>query len=204
VGDAIAAAAPVASSDVHVDPYVKAVTLLVGGITAAAGVWLLARRSYRAVLFLAGGIAGAAVLAAVTKRVVARPPIEGPADEYSFPSGSVTWSAATAAVLVLLAPSARERALALAAGGTLVLGLAAVIVWEEWHYPSDVIAGWALAAGWVAGLWFVLRQPRAPRAASRLTRPVEAFDTRGEKEEQTAAAPSVPAARRSGGTDTTA
>jgi len=183
----------------------EGVTLIVGAGTAAAGLWLLARRTYRAALFLAVGIAGAVVLSTVAKPIVARPPIEGPVDEYSFPSGSATWSTATAAALILLAQSPRERLLAATAGALLVLGLGGVIVWEEWHYPSDVLAGWTLATGWVAGLWLVLGRPTAPsRRSVRLTPRAEPFDTPGEKEERTAAAPSVPAARHSGGTDTTA
>jgi undecaprenyl-diphosphatase len=157
--DAIAAVAPVASSEVHVDPYMEGVTLVVGAFTVGVGAWLVARRSYRAALALAGGIAGAVVLSKVTKEIVARPPIEGPPDEHSFPSGSATWSAATAVALLLLAPSRRERTVVAAAGTALALGLGAVIVWEEWHYPSDVVAGWSLAVGWVGALWLLLRRP---------------------------------------------
>jgi membrane-associated phospholipid phosphatase len=201
IGDAVAALAPVSSSDVHVDPFMQGVTLAIGGLTVALGAWLVARRRFRAALFLAGAIGGAVAVSTLVKGVVERPPIEGPPDEYSFPSGSATWSLATAAVLVLLARSPRERLLAAAAGAALALGLGAVIVWEEWHYPSDVLAGWLLALGWVPAVWLALGQPAAADVDS-------AAGTRryslARREERLAAAPSVPAAERSGGTDTAA
>jgi membrane-associated phospholipid phosphatase len=37
-----------------------------------------------------------------------------------------------------------------------------VIVWEEWHYPSDVLAGWCVGLGWTAALWLLLGRPAAP------------------------------------------
>lgn len=154
---------PVSSSDVHVDPIMQGVTLVVGGLTALAGLWLLVRRRYRAALFLAGAIGGAVLLSTVVKTLVERPPIEGAADDYSFPSGSAAWSMASALAVALLARSRREVLALAAAGAVLVLGLGAVIVWEEWHYPSDVVAGWSLALGWVAVLWLALRRPSAPR-----------------------------------------
>lgn len=95
------------------------------------------------------------LLSSIVKAVVERPPIEGEGD-YSFPSGSATWSMALAAAAVSLARSKRERRLALALGALFVLVYGAVITFEEWHYSSDVLAGWCLAAGWVAGLRLVL------------------------------------------------
>ena len=157
----VADAAPVASSDVHIDPFMQGVTVAVGAATVALGGWLLARRRYRAALFLAAAIGGAVVLSTLVKALVERPPIEGPADEFTFPSGSSAWSMATAAAVVLLARSPRERLAAVVTGAVLVLGLGAVIVWEEWHYPSDVLAGWSLALAWTVAAWIALRRPSA-------------------------------------------
>lgn len=163
IGDAVAALAPVSSSDVHVDPFMRGITLAVGAVTVALGVWLVALRRYRAALFLVGAIGGAVALSTLVKGVVERPPIEGPADEYSFPSGSATWSVATAAAVLLLARSGRELTALAAGAAVLVFGLAAVIVWEEWHYPSDVVAGWCIGLGWTLVVWLLLRRPAAPR-----------------------------------------
>jgi membrane-associated phospholipid phosphatase len=163
VGDAVAALAPVSSSDVHFDPVMRGITFAVAGLTVLLGAWLVALRRFRAALFLAGAIGGAVALSTLVKGVVERPPIEGPADEYSFPSGSATWSMATAAAVLLLAQSRRELAALAVAAAVLVVGLAAVIVWEEWHYPSDVLAGWCIGLGWALVVWLLLRRPAAPR-----------------------------------------
>jgi membrane-associated phospholipid phosphatase len=39
-----------------------------------------------------------------------------------------------------------------------------VIVWEEWHYPSDVLAGWCLALGCALGLWVAFGRPTLANA----------------------------------------
>lgn len=156
--------APVSSDEVHVDPIVDGVTFVVAGLTAAVVLAQLAMRRVRAALFLALGVAGSVALSSLAKVIVQRPAIEG--DGYSFPSGSATWSMATAAALVLLASSARRsRLFALGAGG-FVVAYAGVITWEQWHYPSDVLAGWSLALACVCGLWLILGCPRAPLLAA--------------------------------------
>lgn len=196
MSDAVAAVAPVASSDVHVDPLMEGVTLVVGALTLVFGAWLLLRRSYRATLCLGGAITGSVAASTLVKGFVERPPIEGPTDEFSFPSGTATWSAATAVALVLVAGSRRARAVLGLAGTALVLGLGAVIVWEEWHYPSDVLAGWSLGAGCALAAWLALGRPAVDtgRGTGRYSR--------ARREERTAAAPSAPGASTSGGTDT--
>lgn len=166
VADAIGWLTVVSSSNVHVDPYLTAMTLGVGALTMAFTLALLARRQFRAALFLVLAIGGAVLSSWIAKAVVRRPPIEGDASDYTFPSGSATWSMATAVALVLLARTATRRRLMVSAGTALVLVFGWVIVWEEWHYPSDVLAGWCLAVAWVAAVWLALRpaEERKPRA----------------------------------------
>ena len=146
---------PVSSSDVHVDPLVEGMTIGAGGLTAALSIVLLARREFRSAVFLVGAIAGAVVLSSIVKELVRRPPIEGPPDEYSFPSGSSTWVMATVIAVSLLAAGRRRRVVA-AAGLAIGVAYCAVLTFEQWHYPSDVLAGWCLALAWVAALWLVL------------------------------------------------
>jgi undecaprenyl-diphosphatase len=162
VVDLLDAIAPVSSDDVHVDPVLTTVTICVGAATAVVCALLLVRRRLRAAVFLAGAIVGAVALSRLVKAIVERPPIEGDPQDYSFPSGNAAWSAATVVALVLLARTPAERRLVALAGGLLLLGVGAVIAWEEWHYPSDVVAGWLLATAWVAALWLALR-PRGNR-----------------------------------------
>ncbi|MGH9101882.1 MAG: phosphatase PAP2 family protein, partial [Acidimicrobiales bacterium] len=64
----------------------------------------------------------------------------------SYPSGHAGGAAALAVVLVLsVAP--RWRRLAGALGGLVALCVSAAVVRLGWHYPTDALAGLALAAG---------------------------------------------------------
>ena len=163
VADALDRLSPVSSDDVHVDPLVSGMTFAVGGLTIVLCAFLLVRRRVREALFVVAGVGGAVVLSNVFKELVRRPPIEGPADEYSFPSGSSTWVMATVVVLTLVAPERRRGAVL---AGALAIGVAycAVLTFEQWHYPSDVLAGWCLAVAWVAALWLVLSRGRGGAA----------------------------------------
>jgi undecaprenyl-diphosphatase len=154
--------APVSSTEVHIDPYLQAITVAVAVATAALGLALLARRDFRPAAFLFTTLAGTVILNTTVKLLVQRPPIEGPQDEYSFPSGSAAWSMATLAALFLLAPSPRVRRVVVLAGTPVVLVYGGVITFEQWHYPSDVLAAWCLGLGWAGVLWFgPFRRPRA-------------------------------------------
>jgi undecaprenyl-diphosphatase len=122
------------------------------------------------------------LLAPVLKELFERPPVSEHGDGYSFPSGHAMRSMAAAAAVVLLAwPTRRRRPVAIvAAVFVAVLGLA--LVYNGWHWPSDVLAGWCLALAWVALLWQVLApagreasapayQTRRPAARKRRTAP---------------------------------
>jgi undecaprenyl-diphosphatase len=156
VSDAVADIAPISDEEVHVDPYVTALTLAVGVLTAAIVLLLLRRRRVREAVFPVAAVLGASLAGLLVKAVVDRPAIEdADGSGASFPSGTATWSMAVAAALVLLAPPSR-RVAASVAGAAFAIGLAAVIAWEEWHYPSDIVAGWCLALAWVLLLWSFL------------------------------------------------
>jgi undecaprenyl-diphosphatase len=165
--DAVNAVAPVSSDEVHIDPVLHGATLAVALFTAAIGASLALRSQWRAVLFLGAAIGGAVVLSTVVKAIVKRPPIEAPSDGYSFPSGSATWSMATAVALVLLAPTVRARVTAAVVAGAFVVAYGGIIVYEEWHYASDVLAAWCLATASATAGWLVARRPRAAYAARR-------------------------------------
>ena len=152
---------PVSSEEIHVDPYLLAITIAVAAATAGLAAALAIRGDLRPGLFLLAAIGGTLLLSTMTKAIVQRPAIEGPAGEYSFPSGSAAWSMATVAAIALLVRPGRGHRLLLFAGAVFVLGFAATIVFEEWHYPSDVLGAWALALGWVTFLWCgPFRRPR--------------------------------------------
>jgi membrane-associated phospholipid phosphatase len=153
--------APVSSDDVHVDPFLDATALSVSALVALLVLSLIRSRELGAAAFLVLAITLPVMLGRIAKQVVERPAIEGPRDEYSFPSGSATWCAATVAALMLVAGSARERRVLALAGVPLVLVYGAVIAWEEWHHPSDVLAGWCLAVACAATAWLAMGRPAA-------------------------------------------
>jgi membrane-associated phospholipid phosphatase len=117
------------------------------------GRWLKRGEQKAAVLLVAGSL-GSQALSQVLKWLIHRPRPEvffglAPAETYSFPSGHAFVPAVFFGILAgLLGAGARWRA--------AVVALAAVLgfsrVYLGYHYPSDVMAGWALAAVWMA-LW---------------------------------------------------
>jgi hypothetical protein len=97
-------------------------------------------------------LVGAALTSQVLKPLLAEPRIVawlggdqiGPA---SWPSGHSTAAMALACALVLVVPG-RLRPLAAPVGGAVatVVGLATVVL--RWHFPSDVLGGFLVAALW--------------------------------------------------------
>ena len=90
-----------------------------------------------------------------------------------FPSGHAT-SAAVFAVIVLyaasrsrLSPRARAAVAAAALAGACLVGLARIEL--RAHWPSDVVAGWALGSGLAAGAawWSLSAGAAAPSRARR-------------------------------------
>jgi undecaprenyl-diphosphatase len=86
-----------------------------------------------------------------------QPPDVHPSVNWSYPSGHATGSMAFAAFAVALGWTTRWRGLILLSAGIFVgaVGMAAVISSEHW--PSDVVAGWALVYAWVGALCWLSR-----------------------------------------------
>jgi membrane-associated phospholipid phosphatase len=138
----------------HVDPFERVLSidvqvfgfLLVGGILVA----LVTRGRYRDALFVAFGITGAAVLAAVLKPVIAAPPVDPNGSGFSFPSGHAVRSMAAAGAFAVVAWRTRWRWATVGAAAAVVLMVGLAVVYHEWHWVSDVLAGWLLSIGWLA------------------------------------------------------
>jgi undecaprenyl-diphosphatase len=107
------------------------------------------------------------LLVQILKRAVTRPRPElpvgtgslvDPPDRFSFPSGHAAASMSIALPLLALLPLP-------AAGGLMALALAVGVsrCYLGVHYPSDVLAGWALAGG-----AFLLADPLLARSAAVL------------------------------------
>jgi len=126
-------------------------------------VWRLEKRGERktAYLLVAGILTAEAVLQ-LLKVLIHRPRPElffglVPVETYSFPSGHAFVPAVYFGILAgILGAGARWRA--------AVVVLAALLgfsrVYLGYHYPSDVVAGWALAVVWLA-LWAIVTDRRA-------------------------------------------
>jgi membrane-associated phospholipid phosphatase len=65
----------------------------------------------------------------------------------SWPSGHTTAAMSLALCLVLIVP-ARRRPVVGAAGGLVVVAVVFSILVLAWHYPSDVVGGFFVAAAW--------------------------------------------------------
>ncbi len=122
-------------------------------------VFLLIRQRRRLAAFVATTGLGLAVLGPAAKAIVGRarpivasPVVETPSNA-SFPSGHAMTALVTSGVLLLLAlPAVRRRARPwLMTGAVLVvvaIGFTRLALGV--HFVSDVLAGWALGAGWLA------------------------------------------------------
>lgn len=74
----------------------------------------------------------------------------------AFPSGHATASLAMACAFVLVVPPRwRVAAIVLGALATVAVGCSRVV--RHYHYPSDVLGGWLVAAGWCFAVVAVLR-----------------------------------------------
>jgi membrane-associated phospholipid phosphatase len=139
--------------------------LLGGALIAAAS----ARGSARLALAVAALLVGANVTTQVLKSALvglnaAHAPASSPIGLASWPSGHTTAAMSLALSLVLVVP-ARRRPLVGAAGGLLVVGVVFSILVRNWHYPSDVIGGFLVAAGW--GLAVLAAMSRSPVQETR-------------------------------------
>ncbi len=125
-------------------------------ITAAVAVLLLALRRWRQAIALVGVVATGAALDSGIKLLVMRPrptllPHLDHVTSASFPSGHAANGTMMYLSLALLVPARWRRPAAVAAAllmGAIGLSRIALAV----HWPSDVLAGWCVGAGWVL-LW---------------------------------------------------
>ncbi|MGQ0603693.1 MAG: phosphatase PAP2 family protein [Anaerolineales bacterium] len=118
---------------------------------------LLWRHRWGDALFWSLALEGAGLLNVVTKAFFGRPRPDlwlslAPDPTFSFPSGHAmgVMALVTAAVVLMWPTAWRWPVLIAGSGFTLLVGLSRMYLGV--HYPSDILAGWAAAAGWVLGL----------------------------------------------------
>lgn len=128
--------------------------------------FLLVSRRYANAALVTCAIAGGALLTTVLKIGFARPRPDlvdhlVTVQSMSFPSGHATASAITYLTLgALLArterrPAVRAYIFAVAGFLTLLIGVSRVFLGV--HYPTDVLAGWAVGSAWALACWLIAR-----------------------------------------------
>jgi undecaprenyl-diphosphatase len=122
---------------------------------------LLLKRRWRDALFWALAVGGSVVLGVFLKEVFRRPPPPVVPHGYSFPSGASFTAVTTYLALLLVLRQSRVRTLAVVVGGVVVLITGTARIFIEWHYLSDVLAGWLLGVSWVTALWLVTTSGRS-------------------------------------------
>ena len=139
-------------------------TAILTGLSLAAAGYLALRGKYRVVTFLVAAIGGGIVVSTLLKLGFDRPrpdlvPHGSHVYTASFPSGHSMMSAITYLTLgALLSKVENRRAirayfLFLATLTTVLVGCSRVYLGVHW--PTDVLAGWTVGAGWAAACWTV-------------------------------------------------
>ena len=147
VDRAVSRAAPPSGGALLLEHANLAGLLVLTGVTLT----LLLAATLRAALFWATAVGAVFLLDPLLKAVFARPGIG--VGEYSFPSGSALFSAVAVAAIAYLVPTSRLHVVIAAAGAGVCFAVGAAVVYVDWHYPSDVVAGWAFGLAWTTAVW---------------------------------------------------
>jgi len=149
--------------------------LLIPLIVGVGGYVLLRHHDWRPLVTLGVGLGGVTALYYAAKELVdrGRPPasmrVGPPFASGSFPSGHSAEAAAVYGVLAILAVSimSRHRWLPVLGAVLIVLMVGVVRVYLGTHWPSDVLAGYALGGAWLGVVAAVTQcmWPRHRRAA---------------------------------------
>jgi undecaprenyl-diphosphatase len=112
---------------------------------------VLALRRPAAIVFLLLSLVVLA-LTPLLKELFDRGPPKPLGNGPSFPSGHAIGTMSVCAALAVIYWRTRFRWVVVAVGAIVVLGIGVAVVADRGHWPSDVIAGWALALAWVMAL----------------------------------------------------
>ncbi len=141
-------------------------------VTAATTIYFVLVNRPRVALFILVAVLGATLWTQLFKLGFARPrpelvPHAVRVTSASFPSGHSSGAAAVYLTLGGLLASFQEQRrvklfiISLAVAVTILVGLSRLYLGVHW--PSDVLAGWALGAGWAVLCWLVVTYLRRAR-----------------------------------------
>jgi undecaprenyl-diphosphatase len=139
--------------------------VIIAVIVASVVIYLLLQKRPRSVLFLLVAVIGGVVLGQLLKSAFGRPrpdivPHMVSVLSESFPSGHSTISAVVyptlGAMLSRVVGRVRVRVYLLVLGITLSLVVGFTRVYMGVHYPTDVLAGWAVGFAWALGCWLAV------------------------------------------------
>ena len=139
---------------------------VLGLVVATSAVFMVLCRRYRTALFLILATSADSLLNSLLKLYFSRPrPVLVPRDmhlsSFSFPSGhamaSTTVYLTLAAILVQMSPNPRSKLFVLCVAVMLSALVGISRVYLGVHWPSDVLAGWAVGAAWALAAWGVAR-----------------------------------------------
>ncbi|HUU26118.1 MAG TPA: phosphatase PAP2 family protein [Methyloceanibacter sp.] len=137
---------------------------VLGIVVTAVIAYLLLIRREGAALWVLASVVGGALLSNVLKHSFDRPRPDLVAHAAkvfspSFPSGHATLSAVTfltlGALLASLHDSRRLKVFFLGIAIVITVMVGVTRVYLGVHYPTDVLAGWCIGAGWAAICWTV-------------------------------------------------
>jgi membrane-associated phospholipid phosphatase len=158
--DAVSARTPPLTVLAHVLTFIGDVPVLVFLMLVAAALLWRWTRTLRTPALLLFAMAGSAALTYGIKALVERkrPGITfvlGPVDNgFAFPSGhtlnSTVFLCTLAGLVWIGLRSSRAKAAVAAAAGLLSLGIGMSRVYLGYHWATDVLAGWTIAATWLS------------------------------------------------------
>lgn len=139
--------------------------LAISVITAVAAAFMWKKRMFSRAIVLLLSIGGIAAAVTILKLVFAR---ERPSNigelvnetTFSFPSGHSMGSMGIALTLALLLWQTKWRIPVAIGAAVYVLVVGFSRLYLGAHYPTDVAAGWVLAAGWVATVYAIFKANR--------------------------------------------
>jgi undecaprenyl-diphosphatase len=141
-------------------------TVVLAFITFAAAGYLFLAGKPHAALFVLGAVLGGLLLGSGMKQLFGRPRPDFVAHgdhvlSASFPSNHSLMSAVVyltlGALLARVFPSFRIKAYFLLLAVLLTLAVGVSRVYLGVHWPTDVLAGWALGAAWAIVCWLLAR-----------------------------------------------